>query len=182
MLFKVALAEKIIKGEKTQTRRPVKPGERLEMVDGLLTVMRGHRLRMQQGRDYAVCYGRGKATRWYNADKCLIPHELYLKARGHSGASWREDFAAKGWTEFRILLTDIRCEDVRDISHDDSIAEGFKSCVEFLETWAGFYDSSQLSVLRDAYWSDAQKHVLISDRPYRLYQAWAYTFEIAEVG
>lgn len=47
MIFRPELARKIIRGEKTMTRRPIKPGEK--------------HCRYREGRDYAVQPGRGKA-------------------------------------------------------------------------------------------------------------------------
>ena len=46
MIFRPELARKIIRGEKTMTRRPIKPGEK--------------HCRYQEGRDYAVQPGSGK--------------------------------------------------------------------------------------------------------------------------
>lgn len=48
MIFRPELARKIARGEKTQTRRPVKPGEK--------------HCRYREGRDYAVQPGRGKPS------------------------------------------------------------------------------------------------------------------------
>lgn len=126
--------------------------------------------------------------RWWHyedAEKmvpALMPYDLYQLNRRVLGARWLDGFEVGGYRPLQIMLTDIRSEDVRDISYEDSIAEGFNTCIEFLQTWAGFYDAGAVSILANDGWSDAQKHVLISDRPDHLYQAWAYTFEIAEVG
>lgn len=57
MLFKPELAAKILRGEKTETRRLKKPGDRL--VNGR-TVYRNGRVQWELGRTYAICPGRGK--------------------------------------------------------------------------------------------------------------------------
>jgi hypothetical protein len=39
-----------------------------------------------------------------------------------------------------LELTNIRFEDVREISLEDAIAEGFETPLDFLAVWVGFYD------------------------------------------
>jgi uncharacterized protein YhfF len=63
MLFKPHLIEKILMGEKTQTRRIRKPGERLvktAMIDELAVFDQNERLKWRTGGIYAICPGRGK--------------------------------------------------------------------------------------------------------------------------
>lgn len=106
--FRPTLAEKVRKGEKTQTRRLIKPYERLVKIEGgTLPIIRIEiekpnmptRIKWETGRRYANQPGRGKLA---------ISH-------------------------FRVL--DIWFEDVRGISEDDAKAEGFESRLEFLGTW-----------------------------------------------
>lgn len=62
-IFKPELIEKIFAGEKTQTRRPVKPGEyHVCDDDGSIIEVYGAngRLKYKIGRDYAIVPGRGK--------------------------------------------------------------------------------------------------------------------------
>lgn len=62
MLFKQTLAEKIINGQKTQTRRLCKDGEnwRKASDDGIATVFdKDGRIKWQVGRDYAIQTKRG---------------------------------------------------------------------------------------------------------------------------
>lgn len=67
MLFKPELAQKILRGEKTQTRRVVKPGEGLEFhiaQNGgeLKAVYNNRGLKWIVGQTYAIQPGRGKAA------------------------------------------------------------------------------------------------------------------------
>jgi hypothetical protein len=106
MIFTPENCDKILKGEKTQTRRLVKPGERLTnypdgrkvAVVGALPDVSRH-IKWVVDQTYAVQPGRGKA----------------------------------GLGRFRLL--DIRQEQVKEISESDAIAEGFGSAAEFFETF-----------------------------------------------
>lgn len=106
MLFKPELIEKILKGEKTQTRRIKKPGERLtKYPDGRKVAVVGalpdvtRHIKWVVGQTYAIQPGRGK----------------------------------EGVARLRVL--DIRVEVARDISESDAIAEGFSGVAEFLEVF-----------------------------------------------
>jgi len=59
MQFKRELANKILAGEKTQTRRPVKVNEYQTTHDDLVEVRNG-RLKWRVGKTYSVQPGRGK--------------------------------------------------------------------------------------------------------------------------
>jgi hypothetical protein len=63
VIFKAELAEKILRGEKTQTRRIVKPGEQhiLSNNHAILAVFDAKgRLKWKLGALYAICPGRTK--------------------------------------------------------------------------------------------------------------------------
>lgn len=61
MIFKPELAEKILKGEKVQTRRTRKPGEWFyNRDDGGKTVFTGTKIKWETGKCYAIQTGRGK--------------------------------------------------------------------------------------------------------------------------
>lgn len=175
--FKPELAEKIMAGKKTQTRRPFKQGDSL--VNGRLmrlTKSGKTRTQWQEGHVYAVQPGRSK------------------KGIG------------------LIKLTAMEFIDARHISHEDALAEGFTSRLEFLKVWAGFYDKAvTLEKLADGRWSliinqrdttlkqklwgmkvkvagvcvevTASETVILGQlklRPNDLYQGWALTFHVVE--
>jgi hypothetical protein len=62
MQFKPELIEKILVGEKTQTRRPVKSKDErwFDDWDNTIYVYRNNRIHWATGRTYAICPGRGK--------------------------------------------------------------------------------------------------------------------------
>lgn len=90
----------VLSGQKTQTRRIVKNGER-PIYDRwqIKSIRAGRRLKWKVGKTYAVQPQRG----------------------------------AKGVA--RIELLEIRRQDVRDISDEDVLAEGFAGRDQFLNVW-----------------------------------------------
>lgn len=163
--------EKVLSGEKTQTRRLIKSGchEYRSGWDVIRATVdeRGltHTKLWTVGHTYAVQPGRGKAA------------------------------------VARIRITDIRLEDVRCISVDDLKAEGFarpfnqnsESRWDFLKVWTQMHDSTfkfwfDPSRVDYGYkigrksetcgWEHLQQTIM--DRPAERYQAWAITFELVK--
>lgn len=164
--------EKVLSGEKTQTRRIVKDGDvgGLEKIDlhpyaidenpslwlkhPFSEVYRNDRLLWQIGKTYAVSAGRGKPA------------------------------------IARIRLTEIWKSDVREISSEDVEAEGFQDMPEFLETWVQMHDPviwhwfAPLLESRKRYanqwviWDMLEEKC--QQRPMEHYIAWALTFALVE--
>ena len=191
MLFKQELAELILTGKKTQTRRPVKAGEVLRVKESPfggvdpLAVMQNGRTKIRVGGDYAVQYKYGKPMRWWteHVGRKLISWEQYEKAvvyakKGHEVKYLNENSL---WKPMRIRVTDIRRENVLDISHVDAVAEGFRSSRGFWEVWCGFYDKPALSQMDLSQCPEDWVEWVRENRPVEKYQAWAYTFELVEV-
>jgi hypothetical protein len=193
MLFKWELIEKIVRGEKIQTRRPEKDNEELrgwyELGTERKRIVSYHgdkyRTKIECGKDYAVQYGRGKPTAYYQKYRGesrmvreALPYEKYKKAFDKHGvtASWY--LQQQGYHPLRILITDIRREDVRDISWADTEAEGFTNRSDFWKTWCAFYDKPGLAVIEAHCPYDVIIQAGLKERPDELYQAWAYTFEV----
>ena len=173
MIFKEALAQLIGSGQKTQTRRPCHPGDMLASTGKFKTVFweKGRR-RYETGRDYAVQTARGGTVRAFYPDtKILIPLEEQASMESR-------------WRTLNIKVLDIWMEDVRDISHEDAIAEGFGGGApkyEFLSTWTGFYDPPMMSqIFNTEYDPNTPNHcpLFLWDRPKELYMAWALKFEV----
>ena len=183
MQFKKYLVDKIILGEKTETRRPIKLLERLVMRDGLKTVLTASgRIKMQVGRDYAITYGRGKPCRWWHPERMeLLDYETYLDILSIENPQL--SLSGMGYKKLRIIITDISVEDVRYISPEDSVAEGFENELGFWKVWCGFYDPVALKRIKsaDRSWElqTSVKEYLLT-RPNDLYQAFAYTFNVKE--
>lgn len=183
--FKSDLVKKILAGEKTQTRRPVKTGDFLgRRYTAAFDVSRDKAytvavhtakgiVKWQEGKSYSIQPGRGK------------------KGVGH------------------FEVTQIRYEDVREISLADAKAEGFESEVDFLAVWCSFYDDAvHLTKLDNGRWSllianpgkrvdgshvtvniksvsvevvakaDQILELIKARRPDSLYQAWAISFRL----
>ena len=183
MQFKKHLVYEIILGEKTQTRRPIKPLEKLVMRDGLKTVLTASgRIKIQVGRDYATTYGRGKPCRWWHPERCdLLDYEAYLDIL--SVENPQLSLAGMGYKKLRRSITDIHVEDARHISFEDSVAEGFENELEFWDVWCGFYDPVAAKHLKDyhrySHDIDSATEYLLT-RPNDLYQAFAYTFHVKD--
>lgn len=189
MLFKPELIEKIVTGGKTQTRRPVKNGEVLRQIENPhggykpVGVYQNNRAKMLIGRDYAVQPGRGKAGALFipNTGALCFPGdagyaEMY-EARHHVTLETVFAPPGEGYEFLRIQVLNIRCEDVRKISHADALAEGFKGRIEFWRVWCEFYDPAIAVICaKGAY--DSYVRGDLNKRPDELYQAWAYTFEV----
>jgi hypothetical protein len=162
--------EKVLSGEKTQTRRLWKQYEIL--LRDYWTVEGGQdrviqasdpnistRTIWQVGKDYAIQPGRGK------------------KSVG------------------RFVVTALRDhEDVRNISDIDVRAEGFDSKWAFLQTWTAMRDPSAhwcFDAQRVDYWINTGKRrelvgwetvqEIIAGRPVEHYKAWPITFKLCEV-
>lgn len=189
MNFKRELLEKVIRGEKTQTRRPVKNGQYkapygTAVPDDYIKTVRAERVLpggqhqlsrvvFEIGKDYAACPGRGKPAMYWtidgNGDLCIWPY------------TQRPD-PVQTWQQSRIRITNIRREDVRSISLEDAVAEGFKSRLEFWQVWCGFYDTYMLRQPLfggDEFMTREDSALtLLMDRPAKLYDGWALTFEL----
>lgn len=166
MNFKPELLAKILAGEKTQTRRPVQPGQHAVYslypgdVDRIVMINQERRGKVYGiFQEYAICPGRGKR---------------------HVA---------------RFKLLSIREEDVRCISDDDVKAEGFAHRWEFFKVWCGFYDRKALKMhteisgetvfdIASRFPPDAEAQYLcdwsnaLMKRDEKPYIAWALTFEL----
>ena len=184
--------KKVLSGEKTQTRRIVKPGQ--EYAGALLhdipyvyrrTGIAGMTKIYEVGKTYAVQPGRGKQTvytRW--SDMTGTGSEVLQQNYSPELANW-------GWKPARIHILRMRREDVRCISEEDAKAEGCPSQFYFWDTWIKMYDPNAEDgiAIEFANSSDDQlfdmDHVkklynrVLASRPIHRYQAWVLEFERA---
>lgn len=191
MLFKPQLIDKIVTGGKTQTRRPFNEGEYLKSVAGKMTWFTAKgRIKYQVGKTYAVQPGRGLATvRWHPALKVTIMSDAFELVLAHTGTTLTE-----GFEPLRIHVLDIFTEDVREISCEDALAEGFTKQAEFMATWCNFYDKrhagAEVMPDKTVLWVDAHGNPYADDvvdfpewlmlnRPSKPYRGGAIKFEIA---
>lgn len=215
--------EKVLSGEKTQTRRIVKPGEVIIGIGDAKWIENRNKAwkntdnvfytLYSTGHTYAVQPGRGKPAIWWreNAFGIEYAHKNYDidndfeydEQERHTGPGKSDyehlegnplELKEYGYQQARIRLTHIRREDVRDISHDDVIAEGYENAMYFFSTWLSMHDPSiQLKACRGQswnlivnrkleYWDATLEHVrdLMKARPAERYQAWALTFQLVQ--
>ena len=203
-IFKPELIDKILAGQKTQTRRPVKPlrdipnrwhinGEDDQTINEVLTITEPrdgsygtYRSKWAVGSDYAIVPGRGK-------------HSIYARQRMDGLWEWQSTQPGGNggaqWLPRRIRVTRIRQEDVRDISHEDALAEGFSDKYGFLDVWTRFYDGAAVHYVddhvvfrwyanrRDKWVGGTAKdyEAFLRQRPDNHYQAWALDFTLVRV-
>lgn len=167
MNFKPELLAKVLAGQKTQTRRPVKPGQYSFRAPGGIAV------KTSDGREHSY------------------PLSLIMSEKGRYVYELFKDYAAcpgRGkLQQGRIRILNIRREDVRNISHEDALAEGFENELGFWQVWTGFYDKPGVRIM-DNLWSRIEggdmddliriAKLKLADRPAHLYDAWALTFEV----
>lgn len=187
MLFKWELIEKIVCGEKIQTRRPIKDGETFwcNHLGEPSCITHNGRKKIVVGKDYAVQYGRGKPTVQYQKYRGesrmvrdVMSYDFYKNMVEKHGDNAQGFLTHYGYKPLRILITDIRREDVRDISWVDTEAEGFVNRSDFWEAWCGFYDKPGLAVIEAHRPHDVIVQAGLKERPDDRYQAWAHTFEV----
>jgi len=154
MIFQHTL-DKVLNGTKTQTRRIVQPG------------------------DTVLNYWRNPISS-FNAGGCEIGvvkrngRDLWQAFNSYAVQMGRGKPAVA-----RMLIRYIRREDVRCISHEDVIAEGFGDETEFLKIWIAMHDKSAL----DRYIKSQDgfdRDMYLAGRPAERYDAWALTFAVVE--
>lgn len=141
--------EKVLTGEKTQTRRLVKPDQWIETVyydaPQMYVYTGGSQRRCVYGTFHSVLYPKTYAVQ---------------PGRGQKAVG-------------RIRITHIRREDVRNISEEDARAEGFTDIDDFLETWCGMHDPSILPFFTAMY-----RRGWLETQPASRYDAWVIAFEL----
>ena len=131
--------EKVLSGEKTVTRRLVKPGETAWGPSIYYSIEEVHtkndHTKWIVGNTYAVQPGRGKPAIWYDERGADTPPDMLTRYMGHCGKGDRKKaiyfLKADRYVEARIRLLSIRRECVQDISEEDAIAEGIKYDAHF---------------------------------------------------
>jgi len=147
-LYNKPVAELILAGKKTQTRRLVKESEFLikgfEKNPNNIWVFNNNsqRIKRQVGRDYAVQSGRGKSGLWYcpKCKKVLIKNKRNYECScyGLSANSYNGNLTEQNimnWKPLRIVITGIRKERLLDISEVDAKKEGFEGIESFLDAF-----------------------------------------------
>lgn len=99
----------------------------------------------------------------------------------------RQKLLTHGWQPLRIRVLSIRREDVREISEEDVLAEGFGTRAAFLLAWIAMHDKQAVRkdqfVMSKYVSAELLDGVLMGrlwDRPFSRYDAWVLTFELAK--
>lgn len=174
MIFQTKYAiEKIVSGQKRQTRRLVKPAHialREQEDSPILAVVIPKPQRLtsipvyEMGHDYAVQSHRsGKGVWWWPDVQKWAEADLYTP----------KVFAISGARPLRIRILSIRQEDVRDISAGDVKAEGYTTRNKFLLAWCEMHDKQDISDITIEP-IPISKYIEYSER----YQAWVLDFEV----
>lgn len=180
--------EKVLSGEKSQTRRLVKrcpEGMRIGGDYVFEAVAADDVVHFPEGSEIqrvsTVYYRHGG---WLTGDLCVEPDErLFRKYQiGHTYAVQ----PGRGQKAIaRIEITRIRCEDVRTISWEDLKAEGFgfhgNAKEKFLWVWCGMHDKTVREKFRRSF-DDilTMPYDLLAERPAAFYDAWVLDFKVVQ--
>lgn len=181
LTFKPELAAKVMAGEKTQTRRLVKPNE-----GGAIRRHLTDFVEVFTAKD-SVAYNEGRIrTKWQVGRTYAVQ-----PGRGKSGIGY-------------IEITDIRREDVRNISQDDALSEGFETPLYFLQTWSALNPSAgvRLVMMSNSHWlmtykrphdvefdlswikmtsaNDDEVLTALGQLPAEAWQAWVLDFRVVQ--
>lgn len=179
--------ERVLTGEKTQTRRLVKQ-QTVPSHDGKEGNTDGEWLYTPPGGKPTVFFSKPckPGTGFWG-----LPYTP-ARAKWVVGRTYAVQPGRGKKQVGRILLTEIRREDVREISFDDVRREGFVSKVQFFEVWMQMHDKEAWEWWCDAddyaqdrkYFNDGSSRSLIYDylpnRPSHLYDAWVLCFELVQ--
>lgn len=151
MLFKMQLIEKIVRGEKCETRRLVKPDSNIFFTPKFTCVIRNGRTLYETGKTYTICYGRAKPQvfyMWFRAaemrDEPVLDFAHLVTARvgetrvtaeslakDQCGDEWKLRLVELGYKPLSIRLTALRQEALQEITFSSAIAEGVLPTPEY---------------------------------------------------
>ena len=166
MIFKQV--DEILSGQKTQTRRVVKPGE--GMYEASLALTAAGNVKWAVGKTYAVVPKRGLPGVWWKRVGTVAlthngMHEYHYPSNPDAAAIalpvTRADLEKRGFQPLRIRIVAIRREHLQDITEADAKAEGVSSKGEYAKLW------NRINKRKGTRWSD---NPLV----------WALTFEVVK--
>ena len=113
ILFSGPMVRAILNGTKTQTRRVMRPGERVEkmILNKSPYGIPGDRLWVRET--------------WTGADDPAHKHAVHYRADGERACRWRPSILMPRWaSRITLEVTGIRIERLCDITERDALAEG----------------------------------------------------------
>jgi hypothetical protein len=184
MLFQHTV-DKVLSGEKTQTRRLIKANDKTRRDWHTLYAITKNR----PLREIIQYCSPGDVGRVSSSDGILVEWTpKFLIGKTYAVQPGRGQKAVG-----RIRITGIRCEDVREISAEDVRAEGFNDTFHFLWTWTQMHDKPAWNANQNTDFSDGDESGwgshpemwvswLKGTRPAERYQAWVLEFELVDDG
>lgn len=182
---------KIVRGEKTQTRRIVKPHQLIGHDDSYVATYKVY------GYHAIDCVGQPSYFNGHTERQVYVVGKTYAVQPGRTrpGVWWHPGRPEDGWYDsshppvgapLRIRITAIRREDVRNISEDDARAEGYADTPHFWLVWCQMHDPKLYFPLeKPGRFADFvsrtvdELRAILKQRPAHLYDAWALEFSIA---
>lgn len=197
---------KVLTGEKSQTRRLVKPDQMMfdrSLPTAVFMATGRSRIVYEVGKTYAVQPSRTHPAMIYHPEHPCYGIDIIHPGDDHyqMAKSGEWNYRGQGYIQARIRIADIRREDVRGISYEDACAEGFKHpdgiadtiYGGFLHTWCKMHDKQavwEFDPQRVDYWINTGKRRelvgfdtvkdVIANRPAKFYEAWVLTFELVK--
>jgi hypothetical protein len=199
----------VITGVQTQTCRLVRPGEDYAREDNedlcwphYIVNATGKIVCLTQLKSYPVQPSYRHPVVIYNPDHPCYGIDVIQPGDNHyryaREGTW--GFRGQGYMEAYIRFTDIRREDVRYLSQEDVLAEGYNTKIDLLERWVskhdmkmGFYcpepaitgslNAYKYYANRKEKWVTVDEERLlaaINERPAECYQAWVMSFELVQ--
>ena len=140
MIFKQI--DEILSGQKTQTRRVVKPGE--GMYEASLALTAAGNVKWAVGKTYAVVPKRGLPGVWWKMVGTVAlthngMHEYHYPSNPDAAAIalpvTRAELEKRGFQPLRIRILAIRQERLQDITEADAKAEGVADVEAYRALW-----------------------------------------------
>lgn len=166
--------EKVLSGEKTQTRRIVKP--KTVFPSNMRSTDNTDGDWMWHGKVFTASACKPGTGYWgLGYTEARIKYEV--------GKTYAVQPGRGKKAVARIRILSIRREDVREISGQDVKAEGFDNRVAFMNVWLQMHDPEIYEIYRDyrfPHQEYKQAAPFLRSRPAERYDAWALTFEVVK--
>lgn len=124
MIFRPELARLIVRGKKTQTRRP---------------------LRRPPMSEWKVSRKTGRRRRRAPWREVTIDGQAFVACRYEAGRSYAVQPGRTKAADARIVVTSVECQRVGAITFDAARAEGFRTTSEFKAYWTRLYEPELLA-------------------------------------
>jgi hypothetical protein len=183
--------QQIVDGLKTVTCRPVKPGDMFRQANAAMmledaVIAASGVIKWRVGGIVPVKPGRIQPTCLVeDRDSEVVRDLLRTCQRLHPRVDFERDTPKllrdyllcthDGFSLLYVKVTALARVDVREMTHDEAIAEGFTDAYSYLEWWTKAYDSKAFTVRNRG--TKSQWHSWLKTRPAERYDAWQLRFQ-----